>query len=216
MSYFVLSLVLLIIAAVIAKFAFNFLHGKEWFLAWLRGTAGLLLSLATLFFIFIAIDLYSYRQVIGEQNIATISFRQLGQQHYLATFSPVKGTAKDFEIFGDQWQLDSRIIKWHSFLNTIGMKTGFRLDRLGGRYISLADERSKQRSLHTIESSVTPIDFWQWLESADINGLVDARFGSSTYLPMVDGGQFQVNISSSGLIARPINSAAREAVNLWQ
>jgi hypothetical protein len=44
---------------------------------------------------------------------------------------------------------------------------------------------------------------------------VDALYGSATYLPMADGALYQVNVSQSGLIARPLNQAAREAVGSW-
>jgi hypothetical protein len=40
---------------------------------------------------------------------------------------------------------------------------------------------------------------------------VDTLYGSAAYLPMVDGGTYEVWITQSGLIARPTNEAARAA-----
>ena len=37
---------------------------------------------------------------------------------------------------------------------------------------------------------------------------VDAVYGSATYMPMADGARYQVSITQSGLIARPLNPAA--------
>jgi hypothetical protein len=44
---------------------------------------------------------------------------------------------------------------------------------------------------------------------------IDALYGSATYLPMADGALFDIRVSQSGLIARPLNQAARTAVGDW-
>ena len=44
---------------------------------------------------------------------------------------------------------------------------------------------------------------------------VDAYFGTATYLPMADGARFEVSLTRTALIARPLNDAAREAVGEW-
>ena len=216
MSYFILTLVFFLIAIAFAYWTFKLLFKQSWFLAWLRGMSGISLILLTLCCALLAFDIYSYSQITGEKNIATISFSQLGEQYYNADLSFIDGNTERFDVYGDQWQIDSRIIKWESFLSIIGLKPGFRLDRLNGRYLSLEDERTKPRSVHELSSSLTPVDFWQSIKWVNWNALVDARYGSSTYLPMVDGGQYQVNITHSGLIARPLNETARQAIARWQ
>jgi hypothetical protein len=45
---------------------------------------------------------------------------------------------------------------------------------------------------------------------------VDALFGSATFVPMADGALYAVSVSQSGLIARPANQAARNAVAGWR
>jgi hypothetical protein len=40
-------------------------------------------------------------------------------------------------------------------------------------------------------------------------------YGSATYLPMADGADYEVTVSQSGLVARPLNDAARLAVGAW-
>jgi hypothetical protein len=44
---------------------------------------------------------------------------------------------------------------------------------------------------------------------------VDAYYGTATYLPMADGARFEVTLTRTALIARPMNDAAREAVGNW-
>jgi hypothetical protein len=44
---------------------------------------------------------------------------------------------------------------------------------------------------------------------------MDALYGSATFLPMADGALYEIKVSQSGLVARPLNQAAREAVGSW-
>jgi hypothetical protein len=44
---------------------------------------------------------------------------------------------------------------------------------------------------------------------------VDAHYGTATYLPMANGAVFEVTMTRTALIARPVNEAAREAVGDW-
>ena len=140
----------------------------------------------------------------------------MGPQHFAATFVEIEGKNQTFELYGDQWQLDSRIIKWHNFLSKMGLKTGYRLDRINGRYLSLHDEQTKKRSIYSLNESLAGVDIWQWLKKSKGRFLVDARYGNSVFLPMVDSGQYQISLSSSGLLARPLNQPAIEAVNQWR
>jgi hypothetical protein len=43
--------------------------------------------------------------------------------------------------------------------------------------------------------------------------MVDVKHGSGTYQPMADGARYQVNITRTGLISRPVNEAASEAAS---
>lgn len=45
---------------------------------------------------------------------------------------------------------------------------------------------------------------------------VDALFGSAAFVPMADGALYEVRVSQSGLIARPLNQAGRDAVAGWR
>lgn len=216
MGYTVLTIVFGLIAIVLAIGCLKLLFKQHWLMGWLRGTCGLVLLFGAIVLGCMAFDVFSYRQLQAEDNIATISFRQLDSQHYAATFVETEGQEQRFELYGDQWQLDSRIIKWHGFVNRLGMKTGYRLDRISGRYLSLEEERTKKRSLYTLSQSVAGIDVWQWLKEFNADNLVDARYGNSTFLPMVDGAQYQISLSTTGLLARPLNQPAIEAVNQWR
>lgn len=197
--------------------AFRLLFSKVWILGWLRGTFGLFLIVVVIGLAFISFDIASYKQLIAEKDIATIDFKKLGQQHYLATFTHNELGTKEYELFGDQWQLDSRVFKWSPAALKLGFETGYRLDRLSGRYLSLQDERSLPRQVYAFPSNKYGIDLWLWVNALDTRiGFVDARFGSGVFLPMVDQGRYQISLTTNGLIARPLNQSAEEAVAFWQ
>ena len=46
--------------------------------------------------------------------------------------------------------------------------------------------------------------------------IVDATYGSATFLPMADGAIFSVSMGSSGLVARPLNDRADLALKEWE
>ena len=45
--------------------------------------------------------------------------------------------------------------------------------------------------------------------------MVDATYGSAVFLPMNDAARYSISISRNGLVARPDNAIAREAVSNW-
>ena len=44
---------------------------------------------------------------------------------------------------------------------------------------------------------------------------VDTLYGSAAFMPMADGARYEVKVSQSGLVARPLNLVARQAVGAW-
>lgn len=183
---------------------------------WLGGFARGLVGFGSLAFVvvtgFILFDLAAYRALTQESVVATLSFHQLAPQRYEVDLSvPGRVDSRTYELQGDQWQVDARVLTWQGPLSMLGMEPLYRLERLAGRYQDLRQERGEFRSVYALEEEgllginrLTPQLPW-----------VDARFGSAAYMPMVDGGVFEVRLTARGLIARPVNSPARDAVEGW-
>ena len=217
MVYSIIAAIIIVSALALALLTSKLLVKTSWFLGWLRGMGGLLLISTVVFLVFTAFDVFSYKNLAKEQKVATIHFNKINHQHYVASFIDQRGNEKDYELFGDQWQLDSRVIKWKASALKLGIYSGYRLDRLAGRYLSLEDERNKPRRVHAFHQNVAGIDIWHWLNQADDwIDIVDARYGSGVFLPMVDKGHYQISLTATGLIAKPLNEPAKEAVALWQ
>ena len=212
------AVLIIVLAIALLYIGAKLLWKGSWLLGFLRGMLGFSLLLASGLAVLLALEIFSFERWEAEKPVATLSFEQVGDQVYKATFViPEQGVEKSFEINGDQWQLDARIIRWKDWASALGAEPGYQLDRLSGRYYSLEDERTKKRAVHTVGEEHHTVDIWSWLhEHRDLVPIIEAKYGSATYLPMVDGALFQVRLSSSGLTARAMNPVAEQAIEYWQ
>lgn len=213
MLYTLAAIIVALLAAYIAYSSLRMLWQNSWIAGFFRGLFGLsLLAVGTLIAL-MAFDVYSYKQILEEQVVATLNFEQIENQHYDAVLVDKEGNQQRFNIRGDQWQLDARIIKWRGYFASFGIKPAFRLERISGRYYDLEQETSAKRTAYAIHPSLYGIDLWQLLnKNPNWVPFIDAIYGSATYLPMKDGALFEVTLSNTGLVARPLNDSAREAV----
>ncbi|MFY2763729.1 hypothetical protein [Arenimonas sp. MALMAid1274] len=150
--------------------------------------------------------LRNYAWLLEDVPAATISLRQLGPQRFEATLQAEGGEPRVFTLLGDEWQLDARVIRWTLPGQLAGIPPVYHFERLSGRYGDPKQELSAQRSVHDLRQDW---DFWAFRERwlADLP-IVDARWGSAAYLPMLDGARYQVYVSPrGGLVARPADAA---------
>lgn len=176
----------------------------------------LLLALAALLVAIIA-NLYTYQRLTFEREVARLDFRQLAPQHYrVRLLYPEDGGEAVYELRGDEWQMDARVLKWHGLANLLGLDAQYRLERLSGRYLNVDQERSAPRSVHDL-SQEQGLDLWALTQRyPDWIPLADALYGSAAYLPMRDGARFEVAITQSGLLARALNEPARKSISRWE
>lgn len=217
MLYTLLAVAVVIIALLLAYRALKLLWLSSWFLGWIKGMFGLTLLALAIGVGIVAYDIYSYKQILSEQPVATINFEQIEEQHYDAILVDASGKQQRFNLHGDQWQLDARIIKWKGYLAGFGIKPAYRLDRISGRYYDIEKETTAKRSAYTIVNSPLKLDLWQFIsEHAKWFSIVDARYGSATFLPMKNGALYEVTLSNTGLVARPLNDVASKAISEWK
>lgn len=216
MAYTILAGLLILLAGMIVILACRMLFKGNWLFGWLKGMTGILLATTAVLLVLMALDFHSYKQFQQEQSIANLSFSKIAPQHFTVSLVDSDGVEWVHELKGDLWQLDAKIIKWNTTIAGLGLSPGYRLDRLSGRYYSLEMEQSEQRTVYQLESSST-LDLWSWLrEYGQKINILDASYGSATYLPMEDGALFSVTLSNTGLLTRPLNSRAKAAVDGWR
>lgn len=180
-----------------------------------RMLAGLTLVFAAAFVAALLLDLRTYLALTAEQPVATISFSALGPQHFEAQLREADGHLIETDLHGDQWQLDARVIAWKGYATLLGMRPLYRLDRLSGRYANIGQELHDTHSAVALGPS-TGLDAWSLLHRhRGWMPWIEAGYGSGVFLPMADGARYEVSLSRTGLLAKPVNLAAAQAVEKW-
>jgi hypothetical protein len=164
----------------------------------------------------VAANLFTYARLTHEQEAARLTSRQLGERHFAVSLQAKNAPAKHFELRGDEWQIDARVLKWRAVGNLLGLDALYRLERLSGRYGDVASERSAPRSVHDLAEE-PGLDLWALTRRYQrYVPLADAMYGSAAFVPMAEGAEYVVTVSSTGLVVRPGNEAARKAVGGWK
>ncbi len=217
MLYDAIAIAFAIIGTALLALTAKSLFSRGWFFGWLKGMFGMCVIVAAAVAGLTGWDIYSYNELLDEASVATVSFEKLNEQHYQAILVNAEGDETRYELRGDQWQLDARIFKWGPTLAKAGMKPGYRLDRLSGRYYSLDKERNAERTVYELNPSETGIDIWRWWKIIDARTpWLDALYGSATFVPMADGALYEINLTHTGLLSRPLNERAQEAIKRWR
>jgi hypothetical protein len=181
----------------------------------LHGATALILIVLSVCAVMLAANLRTYQRLSFEQPAGELQLTRTADRQFNAVLTYPNGEHASFALRGDEWQVDARVLKWHAFANLIGFDTAYRLERIGGRYTSIEDERAQARTVYSLNQPqrIDPWDlvhrYHSWVP------WMDALYGSATFLPMADGALFEIKVSQSGLVARPLNQAARNAVGSW-
>ena len=177
---------------------------------------GIVLLLLCASAVLVAMNVVAYQRLSHEQAAGEIQFTHGAQAKlFNAVLTYPNGDHATFELRGDEWQVDARVLKWTAFANLIGFDAAYRLERISGRYSKVEDETTQPRTVYDLNPP-RQIDPWELVhEHHGWFPWVDALYGSATYLPMADGALYTITVSETGLVARPLNQAARDAVGSW-
>lgn len=163
-----------------------------------------------------ALNLHTYQRLSYERPVAVISLKQSGPQVYVATVRVPEQDAKVYDVLGDAWRMEARVLKWKPWANIIGFDAHFRLERLSGRYDSVEQERDGARSVHQMADN-PGVDLWDLARRySKTVPVADAMYGSGVFAPMADGASYDVMMTQTGLIARPANAEAEAALQNWR
>jgi hypothetical protein len=106
------------------------------------------------------------------------------------------------ELSGDQLYVDAHILKWKPWANLLGLHTAYDLDRVAGRYVSVDDERDRPRTVAVLGTPRAIDLFHLRRRHAWLSALVDAEYGSATFVDVQSVAVFEVRVSTTGLLVR--------------
>src|SRR5204862_307048 len=82
-----------------------------------------------------------------------------------------------------------------------GLRTVYELDRVAGRYNAVADERTQPHTAYELGRS-KPVDLFSMARRRLLGPLVDAEYGSATFVAATRPAIFEVRGSTTGLLER--------------
>jgi hypothetical protein len=157
----------------------------------------------------IAIGIEGYKALTREDIAARILVRPTGPQQLEATFHFSDGRDAAFALAGDEIYIDAHILKWKPLANVLGLHTAYELDRVAGRYRAIEQERSATRTVHSLGQE-RPIDLFTLRQHyAFLAPLLDAEYGSATFVPVMQPEELELRVSTTGLLIREVKPAPK-------
>ncbi|HEU18694.1 MAG TPA: hypothetical protein ENO00_04830 [Deltaproteobacteria bacterium] len=188
--------VLLFIAGVAA------IKKKRLFGAAVSMTLVLLLFALSGLFVLLALATQGYQALTREETIAVITLNPIEPQTFIARFTFADGRSDIFTIEGDELYVDAHILKWKPIANILGIHTAYELDRISGRYRTVSDERTKPRTIYSIAQD-KPVDMFNLRRKYSIfKALLDAEYGSATFIMADRPEAMELRVSTTGLLIR--------------
>jgi len=168
----------------------------------LRSLLALLMLSCSLLFGAISISIQGYQALTKEERAAIVTIEPAGAQKFIARFTFPDGSRQVFSLAGDQLYVDAHILKWKPLVNILGLHTAYELDRVAGRYENLADETTRARTVYTL-SKDKPMDLFHLRRRFEVlKPLVDAEYGSATFINSNSAEEFSIMVSTTGLLIR--------------
>ena len=199
---FLAAFVLAILGTVLLLLALNAVVRLRFLSFGLRTFAGLLLLAFGGLVGTLAVGVHGYRALTHEEVAARITVAPTGKQRFNATIRYPDGRVGTYAIAGDEIYVDAHILKWKPYANWIGLHTGYELDRVAGRYHGVKDEQTAERTVHAL-SRERMVDLYSLRRRyAFLAPLVDAEYGSATFVPVTKPAELELRVSTSGLLLR--------------
>jgi hypothetical protein len=216
------AIVALLAISIIADGSHSLFRGRHY-----RAAAGVIgggtLLAAGVIALLLAVDMQTFHRLTYEQPVATIELKQTGDRRFDATVrassteTPDETPPRRFDLQGDEWRIEARVLKWKPWVNLFGFDSRYRLERLSGEFLDTSSELSGPRSVYDLRPAPDGNDQVLRIASKFHHiAIVDTLYGSAALMPMTDGAQYAVSLTETGLVARPVNPEAVKAVASWK
>ena len=150
-----------------------------------------------------ALALQGYRRLHDDIPVATIDARILAPQQWQLSLNLPDGSHQSLLLSGDDFDIEAVVVRWKLPALLAGAPPLYRLDRLSGRYDDVAQEQSAARTVIPLHAG----NGWDLFDLKRRNHWlpgIDTVYGSGAFLPLVEQGHYQIELSSNGgLVARP-------------
>ncbi len=173
---------------------------------WGRGLGGVIMLLIAVSLLWATFLVQSYLGVTGEIKVAHVRASAITNIPHVMSVELVLYDQDGHEIsdntygvMGDEWMLQGDIVKFPTWLNIVGLHSGYKLTRLEGRF---DDPNLERNSKHTvIELNGGDDNFFKTAYTQRwLSPFVDASYGNAVFQA---SGSFDVFATQDALIAKP-------------
>jgi hypothetical protein len=172
-----------------------------------RTIFGLLLLAVGVLAATIAIGTHGYTALTREDIAATLLVQPTGPQRFSAAVRYPDLREVKFDLAGDEVYVDAQVLKWKPMANMFGLHTAYELDRIAGRYRSIDNERSAPRTVFPL-SRDKPLDLFDLRQRYTfLAPLLDAEYGSASYVVVSRPAEIELRVSTTGLLMRETKPA---------
>jgi len=135
--------------------------------------------------------------------VAQVRFDEVAPGRYRATLIRLPwGRVQLFELSGESWRMDARVLHWRGPAAQLGLKPVYRLERLeSGR----PDPGAAAASSYALASGAG-MDVWTRARDARWSGYAEAAVTELPWTLMADGAELTIVVTPGGLAARPSNT----------
>ena len=177
---------------------------RRWLGGLIRTLVGALLLCLAALAATISVGIRGYRALTYEEVAARVKTEPVGLQRFRATILLPDQRLAMYDLAGDAFYVDAHILKWHPWANLVGLHTGYELDRVAGRYNSVTDERARPHTVYSLSPDRVVDVFFLARRFKLLGPLVDAEYGSAAFVAGTKPAQYEVRVSTTGLLMRPV------------
>lgn len=140
-------------------------------------------------------------EVAREAALGELSFEQLASDRFRVTLTRLpSGRMQVFDLQGDEWRLDARVLRWTGYASHLGLAPRQRLERLASRTAGtpgLAGTEGTAYRLAGTGPASWPSPRSPW------SRFISTRDLSSPWQPLVGGTRLRVRLTGTGIVAAP-------------
>jgi hypothetical protein len=152
----------------------------------------------------IVIATEGYRALTHEEIAAVVQTEPTGAKRFTAHFLFYDGHEASYRLAGDALYVDAHILKWKPIVNILGLHTAYELDRVAGRYMDLKEEREGIRTVFLL-SRDKPVNMFTLRQRYSLlRTLLDAEYGSASFINTDKPARFEIRVSTTGLLIRRV------------
>jgi len=174
---------------------------------WGRGVGGVLLVVVGGVLLWITLLMQSYLGLTGTIQVARVRAvttqvpHEMSVELILYDHAGHPSADNTYIVRGDEWMLQGDIVMFPTWLNVLGLHSGYKLTRLEGRYNDASLERSAGHTVIVLNGGDGAF-FSAVQGQAWVSPIVTAAYGNAVFL-QADGKTYNVFVSQTGLFAEP-------------